>query len=34
MALQHQHEYDNIEFAVRDPDGYVIAFGQGVEDEE
>ena len=33
-GLTHQHEYDNIEFAVRDPDGYVIAFGQGVEDEE
>ena len=32
--LTHQHEYDNLEFAIRDPDGYVIAFGQGVEDEE
>jgi len=32
-GLTHQHEYDNIEFAVRDPDGYVIAFGQGAEDE-
>jgi len=33
-GLTHQHEYDNIEFAIRDPDGYVIAFGQGAEDEE
>ena len=33
-GLTHQHEYDNIEFAVYDPDGYFIAFGQGVEDEE
>ncbi len=32
--LTHQHEYDNLEFAIRDPDGYVIAFGQDVEDEE
>jgi catechol 2,3-dioxygenase-like lactoylglutathione lyase family enzyme len=23
-----QHEYDMKEFAVRDPDGYIIAFGQ------
>lgn len=33
-GLTVQDEYDNIEFAIRDPDGYVIAFGQGVEDEE
>lgn len=33
-GLTHQHEYNNIEFAVYDPDGYFIAFGQGVEDEE
>ena len=24
--------YGNLEFAVLDPDGYLIAFGQGVED--
>jgi len=33
-GLTIQDEYNNIEFAIRDPDGYVIAFGQGVEDEE
>ncbi len=33
-GLTRQHEYDNIEFAVYDPDGYFIAFGQGIEDEE
>lgn len=33
-GLTHQHEYDNIEFAVYDPDGYFIAFGQDAEDEE
>ncbi len=32
--LTHQDEYNNIEFAVYDPDGYFIAFGQGAEDEE
>ena len=32
-GLTHQHEYDNIEFAVYDPDGYFIAFGQDAEDE-
>ena len=32
-GLTHQHEYDNIEFAVYDPDGYFIAFGQNAEDE-
>jgi len=28
-----QHEYDMKEFAVKDPDGYVIAFGQHYEGE-
>ena len=33
-GLTIQHEYNNKEFAVYDPDGYFIAFGQGLEEEE
>ena len=33
-GLTIQHEYNNKEFAVYDPDGYYIAFGQGLEEEE
>ncbi|MDE0431041.1 MAG: VOC family protein [Caldilineaceae bacterium] len=33
-GLTHQDEYNNIEFAVYDPDGYFIAFGQDAGDEE
>ena len=33
-GLTIQDEYNNIELAVYDPDGYFIAFGQGLEDEE
>ena len=32
-GLTIQHEYNNKEFAVCDPDGYLIAFGQGIEDD-
>lgn len=30
-APRLQEEYGNLEFAVRDPDGYVIAFGENRE---
>ena len=33
-GLTLQDEYNNIEFAVYDADGYFIAFGQVVEEEE
>ncbi len=33
-GLTIQDEYNNKEFAVYDPDGYFIAFGQGLEEEE
>lgn len=32
-GLTIQHEYNNKEFAVLDPDGYMIAFGQSLEEE-
>ena len=28
-----QHEYGMKEFAIQDLDGYIIAFGQGAEEE-